>query len=251
MRDTLSKLAEGTYAMGKVNTSKSDKVQAANAKALGTDYVVNAKHSNADITTYQHKDNPKNIVIAHRGTDVGGKHGKRDIQNDLAFAVGAGGHEGRFKRRKNRTEKIIKDLHKEHGGIDALHLTGHSLGGGTMNHTIANSKLVQKHLTSAHSFNSASNPVFHNGTKVDKKTKAILDKKVQHHRIEHDPVSAGFKTNLPFGKVKTYKLKSEPTQKSKSLLKRVVAYHPLAIAKRYTERGLHAHAMSNFTENKI
>jgi hypothetical protein len=63
-----------------------------------------------------------------------------------------------------------------------------------MNHTIANSKLVQKHLTSGHSFNSASNPVFSNGTSVSKKTKAVLDKKVVHHRIEHDVVSAGFKT---------------------------------------------------------
>jgi hypothetical protein len=68
MRDTLSKLAEGSYAMGKKNAKVVDKVAAANEKAHGTDYVVIPKHSNADITTYHHKDNPKNIVIAHRGT---------------------------------------------------------------------------------------------------------------------------------------------------------------------------------------
>jgi hypothetical protein len=250
MRDTLSKLAEGSYAMGKKNAKVVDKVAAANEKAHGTDYVVIPKHSNADITTYHHKDNPKNIVIAHRGTDVGGRHGKRDIQNDLAFAVGVGGHEGRFKRRKNRTEKIIKSLHKEHGGIDELHLTGHSLGGGTMNHTIANSKLVQKHLTSGHSFNSASNPVFSNGTSVSKKTKAVLDKKVVHHRIEHDVVSAGFKTNTPFGKVKTYKLKKESDSKTKSIFKSIIGMHPLIKMKRMSEKSLNAHSLSNFTEHK-
>ena len=71
MRDTLSKLAEGSYAMGQKGVKLDDKIKNANAKAVGTDYVVNKKHSNGDITTYQHKDNPKNIVIAHRGTDVG------------------------------------------------------------------------------------------------------------------------------------------------------------------------------------
>ena len=251
MRDTLSKLAEGSYEMGKKNAKVDDRVKAANAKALGTNYVVNEKHSNADITTYQHKDNPKNIVIAHRGTDVSGRHGTRDIQNDLAFASGVGGHEGRFKRRKNRTETIIKDLHKEHGGIDELHLTGHSLGGGTMNHTIANSKLVQRHLTSGHSFNAAAHPVFSNGSSVDKKTKNILNKKVVHHRIEHDAVSAGFKTNVPYGKVKTYKLKRPEAAKSKSVFKRVIGMHPLVKMKSMSSRGLHAHSINNFTENKI
>ena len=251
MRDTLSKLAEGSYAMGQKGVKLDDKIKNANAKAVGTDYVVNKKHSNGDITTYQHKDNPKNIVIAHRGTDVGAKSGKRDIQNDLAIASGFGEHEGRMKRRKNRTEKIIKDLHKEHGGIDELHLTGHSLGGGTMNHTIANSKLVQKHLTSGHSFNAAAHPVFSNGIKVDKKTQALLKKKVLHHRIENDAVSAGFKTNIPFGKVKTYKLKKVPDKKSKSVFKRIVGMHPIMKMKSMTETSLNAHGIDNFTQKKI
>ena len=34
--------------------------------------------------------------------------------------------------------------------------------------------------------------------------KAQLDNIVTHHRIEGDPVSEGFKTNLPFGQLKTY-----------------------------------------------
>ena len=117
MRDTLSKLAEGSYEMGKKNAKVDDRVKAANAKALGTNYVVNKKHSNADITTYQHKDNPKNIVIAHRGTDVSGRHGTRDIQNDLAFASGVGGTKGDLKGAKTARKKLLKTCTKNTGAL--------------------------------------------------------------------------------------------------------------------------------------
>jgi ribosomal protein L21 len=228
MKDTLSSLSSGAYELGVKNKSLNDKVEAANKHSSWTGYRVNAKHSNADITTYQHENNPRNIVIAHRGTDLHAKHGRRDIRSDLALAIGTGGHEDRFKRRQKKTEQILKSLSKENDGIDELHLTGHSLGGSSVNHTIANSKLVQKHLTSAHTYNAGAHPVFSNGTKVSDKDKAILNKKVVHHRIEGDAVSAGLLKNTAFGKVKTHKLKQQKhTKKSNGIFNRIFKLHPL------------------------
>lgn len=228
MRDIMSQLAEGSYEMGKKNTSQEDKVKAANEKAARTDYVVNSMYSDANITTYQHKDNPKDLVIAHRGTDIHGKKGRRDIQSDVSFALGIKkGYKGRFDRRMKRTEDIIDAIEKEHGKLDSFHMTGHSLGGGTVNHAIANSEKIRSKLTAAHTFNAAANPLLHNDQKVSKKVKKQLEGKVSHHRIDKDPVSVGFKTNTPFGKVKTYKNKSK--------------------AKNLAEKGLDAHGMTNFT----
>ena len=81
-----------------------------------------------------------------------------DVTADLMTAVGLGGHDAKMKRRKEKTNKIIKALQP----TSALHMGGHSLGGGTLNHTIANSNKVRKHLTSAKTFNAAAHPVFSN-----------------------------------------------------------------------------------------
>ena len=128
----------------------------------------------------------------------------------------------------------------------------HSLGGATMNHTIANSRKVRKHLTSAKSFNAAAHPVFSNGTAVSKKVAKELENKVEHHRIKNDPVSAGFLTgNVPFGKLKTHSVKHD-SSKGKSFLQNLVeATTALGQAKRFTEKGIHAHAISHFHDGSV
>lgn len=239
--EEMAKLAEATYEMGTKGVNKNKRVENTQMQIADTNYVVNPQYSNSEITTYQHKENPKKVVIAHRGTKVDGRRGMKDIQNDLAFAVGLGGHETTFKRRKNKTNQIIKALQP-----DELHLTAHSLGGATVQHTIANSQKVQRNLTSAHTFNAAANPIFDNDLNVSKKAKKSLDEKVEHHRIKNDPVSMGFKTNVPFGKVKTYKVKHDE-KKGKSIMDRVISFHPvLGKIKKFTEKGLHAHMISHF-----
>jgi hypothetical protein len=242
----MAKLAEASYQMGDKKLKKNKRVENTQNIATDTGYVVNPQYSNSEITTYQHKDNPKNVVIAHRGTNVGGRRGMKDIQNDLAFAIGLGGHESTFKRRKNKTNQIIKDLQPEQ-----LHMTGHSLGGGTLQHTIANSKQVRKHLTSAKTFNAAANPIFDNDIKVSKKYKKELESKVEHNRIKNDPVSAGFKTFVPFGKVKTHSVKHD-ANKGKSMFQNIVEKSTaLGKAKRFTEKGIHAHHISHFHDGSI
>ena len=201
---------------------------------LGTsDYMLhpNKDFSDHSITTYVHKNDPKHIVIAHRGTAPGSKGGREDITSDLAFATGLGGHTQRMKNRQRKTEDIIKATNPT-----TLHMTGHSLGGGTVNHTIANSKLVRDRLTSAHTFNAAANSVFGNKQKVNNKTKKHLSDKVVHHRIENDAVSLGFKANTPFGTLKTYK---QPKQKKRSIIKRIALGS-------IRSKSLDAHAIANF-----
>ncbi len=244
--ENMAKLAQASYQMGEKGSNKTDRINNTQEIAADTGYIVNPQYSNSEITTYQHKDNPKNIVIAHRGTKVDGKRGMKDIQNDLAFAVGLGGHESTFNRRKKRTNNIIKSLEPEQ-----LHLTGHSLGGGTLQHTIANSKIVRKNLTSAKTFNAAANPIFNNDVRVTKNYKKELEDKVEHHRIKNDPVSAGFAGLVPFGKVKTHSVKHD-ANKGKSFFQNIIEKSSvLGKAKRFTEKGIHAHLISHFHDGSI
>ena len=239
-----SLLAEGAYSMG-TKGNKNQRINDTNELVKETGYQVSAPHSNSEITTYIHKDDPKNVFIAHRGTQLKSNSRRNEKHNDLTadlmFAVGMGGHEAKMKSRKKKTNEIIKELNPTQ-----LHLGGHSLGGGTVNDTIVNSKTVRKHLTSAQTFNAAANPVFTNGLNVSGNKKKILDEKVTHHRIKNDGVSAGFLTNLPFGKLKTHSIKHD-TNKGKSMLQNFVENTTsLGRAKLMTEKGAFAHGIDHF-----
>jgi len=245
-KEVMAKLAQATYQMGDKDLGRKQRLENTQNLISDTDWVVEPDHTNSEIATYRKRDDPSNIVIAHRGTKVDGKRGKTDLEADIMFALGLGGHVPTFKRRKTRTNKIIKALEPTQ-----LHLTGHSLGGGTVNHTIAKSNIVKKNLTSARTYNAAANPFFDNDTSVGKNQKKKLESKVVHHRIKHDPVSLGFKKNLPFGKLETDSVKHDPV-KGKTSLDYLIRLNPeLKKLKSVTERGLHAHAISNFHDGSI
>jgi len=250
-REHSALLTQATYQLGEKGVSKKDRVANANKLVEQTGYIVNSQHSNSEVTAYQHKDDPNNVFIAHRGTKLNTDRRNKnhnDITADLMTAIGLGGHDAKMKRRKNKTNSIVKALQP----TSALHMGSHSLGGATMNHTIANSRKVRKHLTSAKSFNAAAHPVFSNGTAVSKKVAKELENKVEHHRIKNDPVSAGFLTgNVPFGKLKTHSVKHD-SSKGKSFLQNLVENTTaLGQAKRFTEKGIHAHAISHFHDGSV
>ncbi len=250
-REEAALLTQATYQLGEKGVNKKDRVANANKLVEQTGYIVNSQHSNSEVTAYQHKDDPNNVFIAHRGTKLNTDRRNKnhnDITADLMTAIGLGGHDAKMKRRKNKTNSIVKALQP----TSALHMGSHSLGGATMNHTIANSRKVRKHLTSAKSFNAAAHPVFSNGTAVSKKVAKELENKVEHHRIKNDPVSAGFLTgNVPFGKLKTHSVKHD-SSKGKSFLQNLVeATTALGQAKRFTEKGIHAHAISHFHDGSV
>lgn len=243
---SMSKLAEASYLMGKEGVKKKQRAAAANDHVKDTGWVMNKSLSNYEISTFQHKDDPKNVVIAHRGTAVGDRGGGEDVMTDLKFAMGMGGGADMMRRRRHRTNDIIKELRP-----DQLHLTGHSLGGGTVNNSIAKSNVVRNALTSATTFNAAAHPVFTNSSQVDSAGKKALNKKVTHHRIKNDPVSMGFSTNVPFGKVKTHSINYDPNE-GKSLMRNVLERGTLTgNALRLTERGLHAHHVTHFHDGSI
>tara|TARA_R100001163_G_C5034740_1_gene174190 strand:+ start:29 stop:793 length:765 start_codon:yes stop_codon:yes gene_type:complete len=245
-RETLALLAQGSYKMGESNIGKKQRLENTQNHVNDTNWEVIPEHTNSEITTYRKRDDPSNIVIAHRGTKLDGKRGRTDLEADILFALGFGGHVPTFKRRKNRTNKIIKALNPTE-----LHMTGHSLGGGSTNYTIAKSKIVKNNLTSARTYNSAAHPIFDNDIKVGKKTKKELDDKVVHHRIKHDPVSVGFKNNLPFGSLETHSVDHD-SAKGKSILQNFLEITTkVGKIKRATEKGLHAHAISHFHDGSI
>ena len=245
-KEVMAKLAQATYQMAEQNLGRTKRLENTQNMVNDTEWVVEPQHTNSEITTYRHKDDPSNIVISHMGTKLNSKRGTQHLESDILFALGLGGHVPTFKRRKNRTNKIIKALEPTQ-----LHLTGHSLGGGTVNHTIAKSNIVKRNLTSARTYNAAANPFFDNDTSVGKSQKKKLETKVIHHRIKHDPVSLGFKKNLPFGKLETDSIKYDPV-KGKTSLDYLIRLNPeLKKLKSVTERGLHAHAISNFHDGSI
>lgn len=222
-----AKLASGAYDYESDRSKYTD----------GTDYVLhpNKEFSNHSISTYVNRYDPKHIVIAHRGTAPGSKGGRQDIGTDIAIGLGIAGDRKRMRDRQAHTERIIKQVKPT-----TLHLTGHSLGGSTVNNTIANSKIVKRRLTSAHTYNAGAHPVFANNNSVNRRQMKRLQDKIIHHRVENDSVSAGLKYNVPFGRVKTYK----HPNKNKSLATRLaqVASPFFGLA----NRSLNSHSIDLF-----
>lgn len=248
-----NKLAEGAYLMGNKNQSHQVKAQKTNDLVAGTGYAISPEWSDNNISTYLNDNNE--YVIAHRGTHVGGKHGKKDLLSDFGFLFGQSDKDNRFKGRADRTEAIMRGVRAEHPEAK-FHLTGHSLGGATVNHTLASNPYVANTIATAETFNAAAHPFFDNGLKVDKKTKAKLDMKVTHHRTKDDVVSRGFKVKRAFGSLEEHDHQYE-TPKHKSLGKRLFSTFVsgaggvgsgLAEKHNLNEKGLHAHSLDNFTD---
>jgi len=237
-----AKLSEGSYEMGEKAKSREERISAINKQVEGTGFSVvdDKKYSNPNMTTYRN-DKTGELHVAHRGTSVGGRRGLKDIRNDIAFGLGLTKLDPRFRRRTKNTERVIKDLAPQ-----KLTMSGHSLGGGSVQYAIANSKKIRKNLDEAHTFNSAANPILNNDLQVSKKDKKELDEKVTHHRVRGDVVSAGFNQSVPFGTVKKYSVKHDE-ESGKGLVDKIVKKNPLlSKVKQLTSKALHAHKIEHF-----
>ena len=109
-REHSALLTQATYQLGEKGVNKKDRVANANKLVEQTGYVVNSQHSNSEVTAYQHKDDPNNVFIAHRGTKVDTDRRNKnhnDITADLMTAIGLGGHDAKMKRRKKNKKKLI------------------------------------------------------------------------------------------------------------------------------------------------
>jgi len=163
----------------------------------------------------------------------------KDLMNDATLSLGINaGHKKRFNQRKRTTEKAIRELKPTQ-----LHITGHSLGGGTANHAVNESKLIRDNLTSLHTFNGAA--TLKSQKKLSKAEQAKLKGKVTHHRIKSDVVSISSRAKPPLGgKVKTTAMK-KPLKK-KSLGRRLINLHPAVKVAKGAKTSLDSHSIDNF-----
>lgn len=163
--------------------------------------------SGRDITYFENQKD-KQVVIAHRGTDVTGAKANIDIGSDLSYAFGAEKHNKNFKKRTKETKKLMKNIDPSYH----VTLTGHSLGGMTVNESLLN-KSVRGSTDIAHTYNAGINPF---GKPVSKPIKKELENKVIHHRTKNDIIS---KAEGPHGVTLTY------DEKKKKIYKKIPKKH--------------------------
>ena len=228
-----ARFSEATYRM--LESGNADqRIARINSDLEDTGYVVDRKHSNRNILTLRNETDGKS-VIAVRGTDTSGKKTGIDIMADVQYALGLSNHSNEFRKRRNNIKNSIKD-----SGDEKVILTGHSLGGGVIKHSIANSNQIRRRVIDngeVHTFNAASHPFLRDQTKVSKASKKALEDKVVHHRTRNDAVSKGLETMVPFGKVKTYDTKTSNFTKKM----------PKGLANTFNSlEALHAHKLIHF-----
>jgi hypothetical protein len=252
-----AKLAQASYLMGKKGDSKKERTKKVNnyldEKEL--DYVFLPQHSNSNISTFHKKDDPSNLTIAYRGTvpDFTSRRSIQDLATDIGFGVGLGRLQPDLKRRKERTNDIIRELKPTN-----LNLVGHSLGGISANYVVANSKKVRRNLTSSQTYNAGFNPIAGSGVAVSEKNKEKLKDKVTHYRVRGDPISffGGEKfedDGVPFGTMEEQKHKGYKqgimggvADVAKYALDNSVLGNLIGTGKA-SLKGLHAHGVNQFT----
>lgn len=245
-----AKLAEGAYLLG-AERNLGDGYNKVNDHVADLGYEVIPNYSNRNITTYRKIDDPTNIHIAHKGTQPTSKTGTKDILSDIKLALGFGSYSTQATRRKNKSEKIVKELQPE-----TLTMSGHSLGGFTLNHTLAKSKLVRDNLDFAHTFNAGSTPISDNDlTKISDKARKELSKRVIHHRTKDDVVSKGLKLRgVPFGKLIEYKLRQTDEEKAhrrlhENLLNKESSNSKEELKKmKWNDKALYSHHLYHFSD---
>jgi len=210
--------------------------------------------SSPEISTYKHNVNPF-YIISHRGTDVGSTNIKKELKADAAILFGDKKHDKLHKNRMIETENIVKKI-KEKDPNHSIHLTGHSLGGSTVQHAMIKSDIVRENVKSVDTFNAGSSPLQLKTplAKTNKKYKIIAEKSTHHH-IKGDEISKNIQSNM-IGKIKTYK---RPENKLADVGKSI-----LKLAKPHLEKSglgklahfagnklistLSSHSITNFTK---
>jgi hypothetical protein len=241
----MARAADGAYALS-MKADRNTRLEEAQARVK--DYTVIPQWTDKHMTTYKH-DTKDHHIIAHRGTDLGGTSTtvKKDLVADWNLLTGNHANDDTFKKRTKRTEAILKGL----GSDGKVYLTGHSLGGGTVNHAMVHSKKIRDRIEKAETFNSGATPV--SPKQQTAEVEKVLKRKMAHHRIIGDDVSMAHKTSLS-GKHLSYKsMKSTPSIGQrilghvKPLLQKSSIGRLASMSGEYLLNSLKNHSISNFT----
>ena len=161
-------------------------------------YELDEANTDKDVLTAKRGNN---IHINYTGTNV---NSPRDIISDVALGVGVQRINPQFKERRQKT----RDIMRQYGDEKDYSLGGHSLGGSIAMNTLKQSKSIRDRVKVSHVFNPGYTKAFHESIKpTDKKIKRVLDKKVNHHRVKGDLVSAYSHNDTAFGNLFEYKHK--------------------------------------------
>lgn len=176
------------------NKERADKMARRKLGRLG--YELDSANTDKDVLTAK-KGN--NIHINYTGTNV---NSPRDIISDVALATGVQKVNPQFTERRRKTREIMR----QYGDDKDYSLGGHSLGGSILMDTLSRSKSIRDRTSQAYTFNAGYTKMFHESIKpTDKKVKRELDRKVSHHRVKGDIVSAHMNKETAFGQLAEYK----------------------------------------------
>ena len=244
----LAQASKAAYEM----TGRGDKIQRIGKvmKQAPEDWVVMPQHTDKQITVF--KNDIDQYIIAHRGSDFTGKHGKKDMKSDWNIMLGNPGSDKAIRRRVMKTERIIKNLKKQSKEPE-IYLTGHSLGGSSAYQAMLQSGIVRKNIKEFHSFNSGSSPVSSNEIDKDSKLYKDLKEKSVHHRVLGDTVSA-FNRNSMIGTHRTYKSDKNKNPKVSDKVVETISSVPgfgtvFKVFSKLNEK-LGKHSIDNFTNQE-
>ena len=174
------------------NKERANKMAKRKLGRLG--YELDEANTDKDVLTAKRGNN---IHINYTGTNI---NSPRDIISDVALGVGVQRINPQFKERRQKTRNIMR----QYGDDTDYSMSGHSLGGSIALNTLKQSKSIRDRVKVAHVFNAGYTKAFHESIKVDKKVKRELDKKVNHHRVKGDIVSAHANKETAFGNLFEY-----------------------------------------------
>jgi hypothetical protein len=198
-------LAQAAYKYGDTYGTEDDRARDTDAMVAPLGFKLARNFSGRQMSVFKKRkpDGSFWIHIAHKGTQPKNLAGIRDIISDMRIATGTAMWDSQFQERLRNSERAVM-----HFNPTTLTMSGHSLGGATMNDTVVRSKLLRQRVNQADSFDAGASPFFSNTTSalLGKKDKEHLNDVLTHHRMRHDLVSKGLLYAKPPGDVKTYKL---------------------------------------------
>ena len=190
---TQAKLNKLHYRMAQ--GTKKEKAKAV-AKADKMGYSVES--SKRGVAHFKSKGEDGHHIVTIKGTDPSNK---KDLLSDLKLAVGLSRTDKQFKNRTKQVKKIYAGIDDDKDRM----LTGHSLGGSLVSSMMAKSKSIRDNTTKATTFNAGSTMAFNKEISKDltKEDKKELKKKLLHHHVKGDVISASLTIGPQVGKVKT------------------------------------------------